>query len=331
MTLLDVDDLVVGFAVDGTEVRAVDGVSFHVDVGERVALVGESGSGKTLTALAIMGLVDPPGRVGGGRITLDGRQLVGLDERQYRAVRGASVGMVFQDPMTALNPAQRVGEQVAESVRVHDSTATRDSARRRAHELLEQVGLPAGAARARDYPHQLSGGMRQRVMLAIALANRPALLLADEPTTALDVTTQAQILDLLDELRREIGLAVLHITHDLGVVAGHAERVVVMYAGRIVEEAPADALFRAPRHPYTRGLLASAPAAAHARPHTRGGLPAIPGQPPAPGAVPPGCAFHPRCPFAQPRCAAAVPPLEVLAPERSVACVRVHELPSPVV
>jgi oligopeptide/dipeptide ABC transporter ATP-binding protein len=333
VSLLEVDDLVVAFTGDGdtrrrggttAEVRAVDGVGFDVDTGERVALVGESGSGKTLTALAVMGLVDPPGRIAGGRIALDGRDLVGLAEREYRLVRGARVGMVFQDPMTALNPAQRVGDQVAEAVLVHDRAASRADARRRAHELLEQVRLPGGATRARDYPHQLSGGMRQRVMLAIALANHPALLIADEPTTALDVTTQAQILDLLDELRRELGMAVLLITHDLGVVAGHADRVVVMYAGRVVEEAPADALFRAPRHPYTRGLVASSPGVSDAR----GALTAIPGQPPSPGAIPSGCAFHPRCAFAEARCEEVVPPLEVLAPGRSVACVRVHELPS---
>jgi oligopeptide/dipeptide ABC transporter ATP-binding protein len=324
MSLLEVDDLVVTFTTpDRTEVRAVDGVSFRVEAGERVALVGESGSGKTLTALAVLGLVDPPGRIAGGRIVFDGNDVVGLPERDYRELRGASVAMVFQDPMTALNPARRIGDQVAEAVLVHDPAATRHTANRRAHELLEQVRLPGGATRARDYPHQLSGGMRQRVMLAIALANRPALLLADEPTTALDVTTQAQILDLLDELRRELGMAVLLITHDLGVVAGHAERVVVMYAGAVMEEAPADALFRAPRHPYTQALLASSPGIGHAR----GALPAVPGQPPALGAVPSGCPFHPRCAFAMRVCADVTPGLEHLAPAHAVACVRVHELP----
>ncbi len=323
MSLLEVEDLVVSFAsTGGDEVRPVNGMSLRIEAGERVGLVGESGSGKTLTALAVLGLVDPPGRISGGRICFDGRELAGLPEPDYRELRGASIAMVFQDPMTALNPARRIGDQVAEAVLVHDRTATRDGARRRAHELLEQVRLPGGATRARDYPHQLSGGMRQRVMLAIALANRPALLLADEPTTALDVTTQAQILDLLDELRRELGMAVLLVTHDLGVVAGHADRVVVMYAGRVVEEAPADALFEAPGHPYTRALLASSPGAAHAR----GALPAIPGQPPVPGALPSGCAFHPRCAFAAPVCTDGVPALEMLAPGRAVACVRVHDL-----
>ncbi|MFI5047502.1 MAG: ABC transporter ATP-binding protein [Acidimicrobiia bacterium] len=324
MTLLEVDDLAVAFGRGPDAPRALDGVSFTVDAGERVALVGESGSGKTVTALAIMGLVDRPGAIVGGSIRLDGAELVGLGERDYRTLRGRDVAMVFQDPSRALNPVLRVGDQVAEAVTVHDPTA---DAAARAAELLERVGLTGRDARARDYPHQLSGGMRQRVMLAMALANRPRLLLADEPTTALDATTQAQVLALLDELRSDTGLAVLFVTHDLGVVAGVADRVVVLYAGRVVESAPTDALFAAPRHPYTRGLLASSPRLSGARGPARGSLPAIPGQPPALGAVPPGCAFHPRCAYAEQRCAIDVPGPEVLAEGRTVACLRARDLP----
>jgi oligopeptide/dipeptide ABC transporter ATP-binding protein len=328
MSLLDVRGLAVAFDTEAGPRRAVDDVSFSVDAEERVALVGESGSGKTVTGLALLGLIDPPGRVVDGSIRFDGRELVGASERDYRLVRGREIAMVFQDSLTALNPSLRIGDQVAEAVSVHDSGASRGAAASRAHELLELVGIGDGdgPVRARDYPHQLSGGMRQRVVLAIALANRPKLLVADEPTTALDVTTQAQILALLDELRAEMGLALLFITHDLGVAAGIADRVVVMYAGRVVEEAEASDLFSVPRHPYTRGLLDSSPRLGS----VRGVLPAIAGQPPGLSEIPPGCAFHPRCGFAEPRCAEAVPPLEPVGDEHNVACVRVHELPPPV-
>jgi oligopeptide/dipeptide ABC transporter ATP-binding protein len=320
--MLQVDSLSVEFAFDGDPLRAVDGVSFAIAAGERVALVGESGSGKTVTALTIMGLLDPPGRVAAGEVLLDGRSLTALSEEEYRAIRGRDVAMVFQDPMTALNPAHRVGAQVAEAITVHDGTVRRAAARTRTIALLEEVGIADAPRRARDYPHQLSGGTRQRALIAMALANAPRLLIADEPTTALDVTTQAQILELLDALRAEHGMAVLLVTHDLAVVAGHADRVVVMYAGRVVEDGPVDAVFAEPAHPYTRALLASVPAA------TRGsvGLAAIPGTPPDLRRRPAGCAFHPRCDLAEERCRAAVPPLTPVAPGRSSACVRADEL-----
>jgi oligopeptide/dipeptide ABC transporter ATP-binding protein len=320
--LLEVDGLSVDFTVDEGVVHAVDGMSMTLAPGERVAVVGESGSGKTVTALAIMGLIEPPGRITAGDVRLDGRSLTALSEGDYREIRGRDVAMVFQDPMTALNPAHRVGAQVAEAITVHDSSVTRSAAAARAVELLESVGIASASTRARDYPHQFSGGMRQRVLLAMALANRPRLLIADEPTTALDVTTQAQILELLDTIRSELGLAVLLVTHDLGVVAGHADRVVVMYAGRVVEEGAVDDVFASPRHPYTRGLLASVPSIARAR----GALTPIPGSPPNLLHVPEGCAFHPRCVHAQERCRAAVPPLVTLTPGHRAACIRVHEI-----
>ncbi|HEX5586375.1 MAG TPA: ABC transporter ATP-binding protein [Acidimicrobiia bacterium] len=326
MSLLEVSGLAVAFDTEAGARRAVDDVTFSVDGGERVALVGESGSGKTVTGLALLGLIDPPGRVVDGSIRFDDRELDGLSERDYRTIRGREIAMVFQDPMTALNPSIRIGDQVAESVLVHDRAATRATAATRARDLLALVGVSTGGARERDYPHQLSGGMRQRVVLAMALANEPRLLVADEPTTALDVTTQAQILELLDHLRSELGLALLFVTHDLGVAAAVADRVVVMYAGRVVESAAATELFSAPRHPYTRGLIESSPRFGT----ERGSLPAIPGQPPGLSDVPAGCAFHPRCGFAEPRCAEAVPPLESVADGHEVACVRVHELPAPV-
>jgi peptide/nickel transport system ATP-binding protein len=320
--VLEIDDLRVEFTAEGGVVRAVDGVSLRLAPGERVAVVGESGSGKTVTALAVMGLVDPPGRISGGDVRLDGRSLRGLDESRYRELRGRDLAMVFQDPMTALNPAIRVGAQVAESITVHAREVSRADAMQRAIDLLEQVGIAGAARRARDYPHQLSGGMRQRVLLAMALANRPRVLIADEPTTALDVTTQAQILELLDSLRAEFDLTLVLVTHDLGVVAGHADRVVVMYAGRVVEEGTVEAVFDRPRHPYTRGLLGSLPSAARAR----GELTPIPGAPPNLAHVPAGCAFHPRCAHAEPRCQEAVPPLDDVDRGHRVACIRWREL-----
>jgi oligopeptide/dipeptide ABC transporter ATP-binding protein len=321
--LLDVDGLRVEFAGGGAVARAVDGVSFSVDEGETVAVVGESGSGKTVTALAVMGLLDPPGRITDGEVRFDGRSLVGLSEKEYQLLRGRELAMVFQDPMTALNPAHRVGDQVAEALMVHRDKLSAHAAMTRAVALLGDVGVPDAATRAREYPHQLSGGLRQRVMLAIALANRPRVLIADEPTTALDVTTQAQILELLGELRRETGLALLLVTHDLGVVAGLADRVVVMYAGRVVEQGTADDIFASPQHPYTRGLLASLPQSGSGR----GRLVPISGAPPNPAALPPGCAFHPRCAFAVDRCRDEVPALRDVGPGHSCACVRIGELP----
>jgi len=320
--VLEIDGLCVEFATEHGPVRAVEGVSIALAPGERVAVVGESGSGKTVTALAIMGLIEAPGRITAGDVRLDGRSLRSISDDDYRQIRGRDVAMVFQDPMTALNPAMRIGPQVAEAITVHDSAVSRATASTRAIEQLEEVGIASAAQRARDYPHQLSGGMLQRVLIAMALANRPRVLIADEPTTALDVTTQAQILELLDDLGRDRDLAVVLVTHDLGVVAGHADRVMVMYAGRVVEEGTVDDVFASPRHPYTRGLLAAVPTVSHAR----GALVAIPGSPPNLLDLPAGCAFHPRCPFAQDRCRAAVPALRELAPSHRAACIRAEEL-----
>ncbi len=251
-----------------------------------------------------------------GDIRLAGRPLVGLAEDEYRRVRGRELAMVFQDPMTALNPVQRVGAQVAEAITVHDGARSRRAARAHVTSLFERVGLTPAARVARAYPHELSGGMRQRVMVAMALANRPQVLIADEPTTALDVTTQAQILELLIELQHEMGLALVLVTHDLGVVAGVADRVVVMYAGRVVEEGAVDRVFTASGHPYTRGLLASVPSVGGAG----ASLTAIPGAPPDPSQIPQGCAFHPRCPLADDRCRNEVPPLHALSESHHAAC-----------
>jgi oligopeptide transport system ATP-binding protein len=311
---LEVDGLRVEFGRLPAAVQAVHRVSFSVAAGETVAVVGESGSGKSVTGLAVMGLVDPPGRITEGDVRLAGKPLIGLPESEYRRVRGRDLAMVFQDPSSALNPVQRVGVQIAEAARVHG--ASRRTARAAALDMLERVGVTPAARRARAYPHQLSGGMRQRVMLAMALVNRPQVLIADEPTTALDATTQAQILELLAELQAEMGLALVLVSHDLGVVAGVADRVLVMYAGRIVEEGPADRVFAAAGHPYTRGLLASVPRAdgAHAV------LDAIPGSPTDPSALPEGCPFHPRCALAQAVCRERRPPLVVLTGGHRAAC-----------
>jgi peptide/nickel transport system ATP-binding protein len=288
--LLEVERLTTVFDVGGRTFAAVDQVSFTVGAGETLGLVGESGSGKSVTALSILRLVEPPGRIASGRIRFRGRDLVGLPEREMRALRGAAVALVFQEPMTALNPVFTIGSQLEETLAVH-GRATGPAARRQAVELLGAVRMPDPERRLGEYPHQLSGGLRQRALIAMALACRPALLIADEPTTALDVTVQAEILDLLREMKARFGLSLLLITHDLGVIAETADRVAVMYAGRLVEEAPVRALLRDPRHPYTRALLASVP---DGRPGTP--LKAIPGTVPSLGALPPGCAFAPRCP-----------------------------------
>jgi peptide/nickel transport system ATP-binding protein len=303
--LVSVEDLRVEFHTDAGVVKAVDGVTWSVDPGETLGIVGESGSGKSVSALAVMGLVPtPPGRIS-GRITFCGRDLLEAGEDELRSIRGKDISMIFQDPLTSLNPVFKVGHQVAEVIQVHERLG-RIPARRRAVELLDEVGIPNARQRAEEYPHQFSGGMRQRAMIAMALALNPALLLADEPTTALDVTVQAQIMSLLRKLQEERGTAIVLITHDLGVVAGHADRVLVMYAGRVVEAAGADALFHAPRHPYSLGLLSSL-----ARLDRRRGerLQPIPGQPPSLIRVPPGCPFHPRCPFATEICRQEMPPL----------------------
>ena len=290
--LLRVEDLRTYFHTDDALVRAVDGVSFEVNAGETLAIVGESGSGKSVTALSILRLIaQPPGRIEGGRILFQGRDLVTLSESEMRRIRGGEISMIFQEPMTSLNPVFTCGEQIIEAVVLHDRVDRR-AARTRAIEMLDLVGIPSPDQRVDEYPHQLSGGMRQRVMIAMALACRPALLIADEPTTALDVTIQAQILELLARLQSEMGMAVLLITHDLGVVAESADRVAVMYAGQVVEYADVRSTFRKPLHPYTAGLLRSLPTLGVEQEVLR----VIPGTVPNPAHFPTGCRFHPRCP-----------------------------------
>jgi len=314
--LLKVENLVTVFQTIEGEVRAVDGVGFHVGRGETVALVGESGCGKSVSALSIMRLVQAPaGRIASGRILLDGVNLASLSEPEMRKVRGARIAMIFQEPMTSLNPVLTVGFQIAEAVQLHRGLS-RAEAWAEAVKMLELVEMPDPAERARSYPHQLSGGMRQRVMIAMALSCGPELLIADEPTTALDVTIQAQILELLDGLRVRLGMALLLITHDLGVVAERAERVLVMYAGRVVEEGPVDAVFADPRHPYTRGLLRSVPRLG--RPRSK--LDTIAGFVPRLTELPSGCRFRDRCDVAEVDCARLDPVLEVFADGRAAAC-----------
>lgn len=311
-TVLDVQDLRV--EVGGRAI--VDQVALSLNAGEMLGLVGESGCGKSVTALAIMRLLaEPPMRIAQGTIRLDGRDLVPLGEPALQKLRGHDMAMIFQEPMTSLNPVFSVGDQIAEAVRLH-SPVTRKAARSRAADLLARVGIPAPTAALDRYPHQMSGGQRQRVMIAMALAASPRLLVADEPTTALDVTVQAQILDLIDDLRRESGMAVLLITHDLGVVSQYCDRVAVMYGGRVVETAPAADLFARPRHRYTEALLRTIPAANP--PGTD--LPAIPGSVPPPGQRPVGCAFHPRCAAATGRCRSDLPPLAQVSHFHLAAC-----------
>ncbi|MGE0352309.1 MAG: ABC transporter ATP-binding protein [Gemmatimonadales bacterium] len=313
--LLEVRDLRVTFPTAAQPARPVDGVSFELERGKTLALVGESGCGKSLTSLALLRLVPAPGRIESGSvIRLEDLDILRLDDEALRGVRGRRIGMIFQDPMTSLNPVFRVGHQVAEGIRAHFPVSRREAADR-AVSLLREVGIPDPERRAREYPHQLSGGMRQRIMIAIALACEPDVLIADEPTTALDVTVQAQILEILDRLRETRGLAVLLITHDLGIVAGRADRVAVMYAGRIVEQAPTASLFERPSHPYTRGLLASVPRLGGAL-HR---LSPIGGSVPTPDAWPDGCRFRPRCPQAFARCTDDPPPLDV-APGHWMRC-----------
>jgi oligopeptide transport system ATP-binding protein len=305
----------------------VNGVGFTLGRGETLAIVGESGSGKSVTAQAVMGLVERPGRVKRGSVRFMGVELLALGEEEWRQVRGRRIAMIFQDPLSALNPVFSVGFQIAEMFRVHQGLDRR-TARRRAVELLERVRIPSAAGRVRDHPHQFSGGMRQRVMIAMALALDPEVLIADEPTTALDVTVQAQILELLSELQAETGMGLLLITHDLGVAAEVADRVAVMYAGRVVETGPAEAVLVTPRHPYTDGLLASRP-----RGEGRLGrrLEPIAGAPPSLSRIPPGCPFNPRCPYAVERCRAELPPLTEVpgtgpSGARQSACWRTEEV-----
>ena len=329
--LLRVEHLTTVFAFKGgREIAAVDDVSFDVGRGEAVGLVGESGSGKSVTALSIIRLVMPPGRIAGGRIELEGRNLLELDPREMQAIRGRRIGFIFQEPMLALDPVYTIGYQIEETLAVHD-LARGAAAKRRALELLDAVRVPEPQRRVREYPHQLSGGLRQRAMIALAIAAEPALLIADEPTTALDVTVQAEILDLLRDMRKALNLSLLLITHDLAVVAEMADRVAVMYGGRIVEQASVDRIFRAPAHPYTRGLLACIPGQQSGRALTQntGGpfdevrtrrLVAIPGTVPALGELPPGCAFAPRCPDRFEPCDSAPPPEVAAGAEQTTRC-----------
>ena len=299
--LLEVRNLATQFPTREGLVRAVDGVSFYLDRGELLGLVGESGCGKSITALSIMRLVAPPGKIVNGEILFGGRDLLKTSNREMRDVRGNDIAMIFQDPMTSLNPVFTVGEQIAEALRLHRKLSRAD-ARKAAVEAMREVSIPDPELRVNDYPHQLSGGMRQRVMIAMALACDPKLLIADEPTTALDVTIQAQFLELLANLRQTRELAVLLITHDLGVVAEVADRVAVMYTGKIVEESPVDELFARPKHPYTEGLLRSVPKLTAKDVVKQERLQTIEGMVPRPNALPPGCHFEPRCPYAMPRC-----------------------------
>ena len=315
MPLLEVSGLRTTFVTDEGEFAAVDGVSFEVEAGRTLAIVGESGCGKSVTSLSIMGLVPPPGRIAAGSVRFEGRELIGLPTRELQDLRGSGMAMIFQEPMSSLNPAFTIGRQIVEGLRRHQPM-TQAQAEARALQLLERVRIPAPAQRLHEHPHKLSGGMRQRVMIAMALANEPRLLIADEPTTALDVTIQAQILDLLRTLQRETGTAVVLITHDLGVVAEAADEVVVMYAGRIVERAPVALLFERPEHPYTVGLLGAMPRLDGEV--TR--LASIEGQVPNPLQPLAGCRFAARCPFADAQCRAASPPLQSVGAGHFTAC-----------
>ena len=315
--ILEVDDIRTRFHTRDGAVHAVNGISFDLSEGELLGVVGESGSGKSVTMMSLLKLLPmPPAEIVSGRALLEGEDLIGLDTDALRRVRGARVGFIFQDPMTSLNPVLSVGYQLTEPLRIHLGMRRRE-ARRRAIELLERVGIPAAASRLDDFPHQFSGGMRQRVMIAIALACDPRVLIADEPTTALDVTIQAQILDVVKRLRRESGTAIIWITHDLGVMAGLADRVMVMYGGLVVERASVDKLYKHPRHPYTRGLLGTLPRLDGTRAER---LESIPGQPPNLDRVPAACPFAPRCGHAFERCRQENPPLETVADGHEVAC-----------
>jgi peptide/nickel transport system ATP-binding protein len=319
-TILDIRDLRTWFKTDEGMVRAVDGVSMRSAAGETLAVVGESGCGKSVTAKSVLRLLDmPPGRFEGGQILWRGRDLIPVSEEEMDRVRAKEIAMVFQEPMTSLNPVYTVGEQIAESLRTHERLG-RSAAMQRAEDMLGLVQIPNPSRRLHDYPHQFSGGMRQRVMIAMALACRPQLLIADEPTTALDVTIQAQILELLADMKSRFGMAIMLITHAMGVVAEQAQRVVVMYAGKVVEEAPVEELFANPRHPYTQGLIRSIPRMDAER-HKQKRLEQIPGTVPNLLYPPPGCRFAPRCGFATPRCVEAEPPLRDLGAGHKVACV----------
>jgi len=318
--LLSVSGLRVTFGSSRGDLVAVDGVDFEVGLGEVLGIAGESGSGKSVTLRSILRLVRPPGRVS-GKVTWRGRDLLTMAEPELRRVRGGEIGVIFQEPMTALNPVLTVGLQIRENLKEHTNLDPAGR-QRRAVELMDQVGIPAGKSRLEDYPHQFSGGMRQRAMIAIALASNPRLLLADEPTTALDVTIQDQILKLILRLRSELNMSVILVTHDLGVIAQTCDRLAVMYAGRVAETGPVAALFGQPRHAYTLGLLNSVPRAGLVRQP----LSSIPGQPPLLSQIPTGCAFAPRCRFVIPACGERQPPLIEVAPEHRSACLRHRDL-----
>ena len=321
--LLEIRDLQTHFRSQEGVVKAVDGLSYTVHEGETLGVVGESGCGKSVTALSILRLIpDPPGRIVGGAIEFEGLNLLDLPEEQMEAIRGNDISMIFQEPMTALNPLYRIGHQISEALALHRGLS-KGEAHAVAIDMLRQVSIPEPESRVNSYPHQLSGGMRQRVMIAMALCCNPKILIADEPTTALDVTIQAQILDLMRALKEKTGTAIVLITHDMGVIAENADRVVVMYAGRKVEEAPVDELFNRPSHPYTRGLLGSIPKldeVAYATGDDRPRLHEIPGMVPALTALPPGCTFAPRCKFASEKCHQSYPPLEQKWPDHWIAC-----------
>jgi oligopeptide/dipeptide ABC transporter ATP-binding protein len=323
--ILRVSDLVAGFESGGIIARAVDGVSFEVRRGRTLGIVGESGCGKSVTAFSIMRLLPQPhGRIIAGRILFEGTDLVQAGEDHLHAVRGGRIGMVFQEPLSALNPVQTIGRQLVEVLLLHKAITKRE-ALAEAVTLLGKVGIPSPEIRVGEYPHQLSGGMRQRVVIAMALSCKPSLLIADEPTTALDVTVQAQILELMRSLQRELGMAIVLITHDLGVIAQVCDDVVVMYAGQVAEQGTVEAIFRRPMHPYTRGLLASIPRLSTAR---KSRLPTIEGSVPGLHEMPVGCRYQNRCPYAQPRCADGRPPLEAVEERHAVACVRWREIPA---
>ncbi|MBP0463062.1 ABC transporter ATP-binding protein [Roseomonas sp. PWR1] len=307
------------------EVNAIEEVSFSLEEGQILGIVGESGSGKSVTALTVMGLLPrPPARIAAGEVLFGGRDLTRLSEREMQTVRGPGISMIFQEPMTSLNPVFSIGDQIMETIAAHERLPQAEL-RRRAIAMLDKVGIPSAARRLDDYPHQMSGGQRQRVMIAMALACNPKLLIADEPTTALDVTIQAQILDLLMDLRDEFGMGIVIITHNMGVIAETADRVMVMYAGRVIEEAPVATIFDRPLHPYTRGLLECVPSLTE----DRARLVAIPGTLPEPARRPSGCRFAPRCLHAEPACGTAIPLLETLEPGHSAACFRARELAPP--
>ncbi|MBM3589264.1 MAG: ABC transporter ATP-binding protein [Alphaproteobacteria bacterium] len=316
--LLRIEGLRTVFRSMAGDIPAVDGVDIGVPKGRTLGIVGESGCGKSVLSLSVMRLVARPGRIAVGRIMFDGRDLLALDEASMRGMRGADLAMIFQEPLTSLNPVHKIGFQITEAMRAHDPMASAQVLKARAIAALKRVRIPAPERRFDEYPHQLSGGMRQRVMIAMALSCQPKLLIADEPTTALDVTIQAQILDLLRELQAEFGMSIILITHDLGVIAEMADEVAVMYAGRIVERASASRLFEDPQHPYTIGLLGSVPRLDE----ERESLLAIEGSVPPPFALPAGCRFHPRCPFAEDVCTKEVPALKSIQPSHAVACLR---------